>query len=237
MPWLLAALALAAGVGFLFWRNRSRHAFAGGPQVDAFVAPEPTPAPRPAPEPPKAKSPPAPPSPPSSSGIVSTRLRPWIEIGFNPVRCILDDEKLTIEFEIDLFNSGSAPARAVLVEASLFNAGPTQEQDIGAFFDDPVGAGDRIAAIPPLKRVTVRPQVSIGREQLQAYEAAGRQVIVPLIAFNTLYRWSGGEGQTSVAYLLGRDTKGEKLAPFRVDLGVRLFPKVGARPLPMGLRN
>ena len=96
MPWLLAALALAAGVGFLFWRNRSRHAFAGGPQVDAFVAPEPTPAPRPAPEPPKAKSPPAPPSPPSSSGIVSTRLRPWIEIGFNPVRCILDDEKLTI---------------------------------------------------------------------------------------------------------------------------------------------
>jgi hypothetical protein len=240
IPWLLAALALGAGGAFLFWRNRSRHALAGGPQIDAFVAPEPAPTPRPAPParpapaPPKAK---APPPQPSSAGIVSTRLRPWIEIAFEPVRCILDNDKLAIEFELELFNSGSAPARAVLVEASLFNAGPTQDRDIGAFFADPVGAGDRIASIPPLKRFTVKTQVAIGREQLQAYEAAGRQVIVPLIAFNALYRWSGGEGQTSVSYLLGRDTKGEKMAPFRIDLGPRIFRGIAARLLPANVRN
>lgn len=233
MPWLLAALALGAGGAFLFWRNRSRHALAGGPQIDAFVAPEPAPAPRPAPAPPKAKTPPS----PTGAGIVSTRLRPWIEIGFNPTRCVLDEEKVVIEFEIELFNSGSAPARAVLVEASLFNAGPTQDSDIGAFFADPVGAGDRIAAIPPLKRFTVKTQVSIGREQLQAYEAAGRQLIVPLIAFNALYRWSGGEGQTSAAYLLGRGTDSEKMAPFRIDLGPRIFRGLSARLLPTGIRR
>jgi hypothetical protein len=248
MPWLLAALVLGAGGAFLFWRNRSRHALAGGPPIDAFVAPEPAPAPRPAPAPPKAKTPAAPPAPappkaktpapsPSGAGIVSTRLRPWIEIGFNPTRCVLDEEKVAIEFEIELFNSGSAPARAVLVEASLFNAGPTQDSDIGAFFADPVGAGDRIAAIPPLKRFTVKTQVAIGREQLQAYEAAGRQLIVPLIAFNALYRWSGGEGQTSVGYLLGRGTESEKMAPFRIDLGPRIFRGLSARLLPTGVRR
>lgn len=234
LPWLLAALALGAGGAFLFWRNRSRHAFAGGPQVDAFVAPEPAPATRPAPAPPKAKSPPP---TPGSAGLVSTRLRPWIDLGFNPARCILDNEKLVLEFEVELFNSGSAPARGVLVEAILFNAGPTQEEDIGKFFANPVAAGERIPAIAPLKRITVKAQVAIGREQLQAYEAAGRQLIVPLIAFNVLYRWSGAEGQTSVGYLLGRETKGDKMAPFRIDLGARIFRNLAARLLPTGVRS
>jgi hypothetical protein len=184
--------------------------------------------------PPKAKSPPP---PPSSSGLVSTRLRPWIDIGFNPTRCILDNEKFAIDFELELFNSGSAPARAVLMEGRLFNAGPTQDQEIGAFFSNPVGEGDRIAAIPPLKRMSVRAQVVMSREQLQAYEAAGRQMIVPLIGFNVLYRWSGGQGQSSVAYLLGRDTKGDKMGPFRIDLGPRIFRSVAARLLPSGIRN
>jgi hypothetical protein len=233
-PWLLAALALGMGGAFLFWRNRTRHAFAGGPQIDAFVAPEPAPTPRPAPPPPKVK---APPPPPSSSGIVSTRLRPWIDIAFNPARCVLDNEKFAIDFELELFNSGSAPARAVLMEGRMFNAGPTQDQDIGVFFANPVGEGDRIAAIPPLKRVSVRAQVLMSREQLQAFEAAGRQLIVPLIAFNVLYAWSGGEGQTSVGYLLGIDTKGDKMGPFRIDLGPRIFRSVAGRLLPTGVRS
>lgn len=233
-PWLLATLALGAGGAFLFWRNRGRHAFAGGPQVDAFVASEPAPAPRPPPAPPKPKSPPP---PPGSSGIVSTRLRPRMEIAFDPVRCVLDNEKFAVDFELELFNSGSAPARAVLMEGRLFNAGPTQDQDIGAFFAKPVGEGDRISAIPPLKRVSVRAQVVVSREQLLAYEAAGRQLIVPLIAFNVLYRWTGGEGQTSAGYLLGVDTKGEKMGPFRIDLGPRIFRSIAARILPTAVRS
>jgi hypothetical protein len=234
LPWLLAALVLGAGAAFLFWRKQQQQAaFAGGPQVDAFVAPEPppAPAPRPAPAPPP-KSP-----APKPAGIVSTRLRPWIDIGFQPLRCILDDERLTVEFELELFNSGSAPARAVLVEATLFNAGPAQDQQIGNFFASPVGEGERIVVIPPLKRVGLKTQVVAAREQLQAYELAGRQVFVPIIAFNSLYSWSGGEGQTSASYLLGKDTKGEKMGPFRLDLGPRIFRGVAAHVLPTGVRN
>jgi hypothetical protein len=235
LPWLLATLLLAAGGIFLFWRNQRREAFVGGPQVDAFVAPEPVPAPtpRPAPAPPAAPKP----SPPAPVGIVSTRLRPWVDIGFQPMRCVLDDERVTVEFELELFNSGSGPARAVLVEATLFNAGPTQDQQIDGFFAKPVGEGERIVVIPPLKRVAIRTQVTAPRAQLQAYEFGGREVFVPIIAFNSLYSWGGGEGQTSVSYLFGKDTKGEKLAPFRLDLGPRIFRGLAAHLLPTGVRN
>lgn len=227
LPWLLAALALGAGGAFLFFRNRSREAFAGGPEVDAFVAPAPAQPPAAAPGP----------AAPASAGIVSTRLRPWIEIGFTPLRCVLDSEKVTVDFEVELFNSGSAPARGVLVEASLFNAGPDQDQQIGAFFAKPDSGGDRIEIMPPMKRMTLRTKVSVPTDQMQAYDLAGRPALLPVIAFNALYSRSGGDGQTSASYLLGRDTKSDKMGPFHLDLGARIFRGVGARLLPQGIRR
>jgi hypothetical protein len=229
-PWLLAALALGAGGAFLFWRSRSREAFADGSRFDAFVAPDAEPAPpRPA-TPPK-----APPGPPS--GVVSTRLRPSIELLFEPGRCIVEDDRVTIEFELGLQNSGNAPARAVLVEATLLNAGPYQDQEVGAFYAAPVGEGERIPLIPPLKTVMVKTKVVAPRANVRLVEIAGRNVFVPLIAFNALYGWATGEGQTSASYLLGRDTKSDKLAPFRLDLGPRIVRSVGARALPIAVHT
>ena len=237
LPWLLAALALGAGGAFLFWRNRGREAFAGGPHVDAFIAPAPAPQPRPVPPPQPAPAPARAPPPAAPAGIVSTRLRPWIEIGFQPIRCILEDQHVIVEFDLELFNSGSAPARSVLVEGSLFNAGASQDAELAAFFGNPVAEGERIDTIPPLKRASLRTRVLLQRDRMQAYEAGGRQVFIPLIAFNALYSWGGGAGQTSVSYLLGRDTKGEKLGPFRLDLGPRIFRGIAGRLLPTGVRQ
>jgi hypothetical protein len=231
-PWLLAVLALCVGGGFLFFRNRGREAFAGGPQIDSFVAP--APAPRPAPAPPTAAPEPA---TPASSRIISTRIRPWVEIGFHPLRCVLEADKVTVDFEIELSNSGSAPARGVLVEAGLFNAGSDQDQHIGAFFAKPDSGADRIDVIPPMSRMALRTKVSAPLDEVRAYELAGRRVFLPLIAFNALYKWSGGDGQTSASYLLGRDTDGEKMGPFRLDLGPRIFRGVGGRLLPAGIRR
>ena len=72
---------------------------------------------------------------------------------------------------------------------------------------------------------------------LRVLEAGGRKFFVPLIAFTILYERGGGWGQTSVAYLMGRDTKGEKMAPFRLDLGPRIFRGLKATPLPISVRN
>jgi hypothetical protein len=241
-PWLLAAIALGAGGAFPFFRNRRQEAFAGGPAYDAFVAPEPEPAPEPRSAPKPAPAPPvATPRPlpePSIPGIVTTRLRPWLEIGITPIRFVVEDQQVAVEFELELFNSGNAPARAVLIEAILLNAGNDQEDLLRGFFANPVGEGQRIVSIPPMKRVALKTQVSVGREHIQQYDIGGKKVCVPLLALNALYKWSSGsEGQTSASYLLGRDTQGEKLAPFRLDLGPRLFRGVGARLLPSGLRT
>ena len=234
-PWLLAAMILGAGGTFLFMRSRHREAYAGGPTAHAFVAPEPrAPVPQPAPIPQPAGAPAPEPIP---SGIVSTRLRPWIDLTFEPRRCVVEDERVTFEFDLSMMNSGTAPARNVLIEASTFNAGPTQDQEIEAFFSNPIGEGERIAAIPPLKSFNLRTQVTVARSQVRVLEAGGRHVFVPLMAFNAIYSWGGGEGQTSEAFLLGRDTQGEKMAPFRLDLGAHVFREVGKRSLPAAVRR
>src|SRR5206468_12377225 len=137
------------------------------------AAPQPAPKPAPAPVPPK-------PDAPVSSGIVSTRLRPSLEIGVQPLRCIVEDSRVVLEFEIELFNSGTAPAREVLAEASLFNAGAAQEQELARFFGNPVGEGERLEAIPPMKRMNFVSQVVAARDAIQEYELGGRKVFVPV---------------------------------------------------------
>jgi hypothetical protein len=231
-PWLLAALALGGAATFLFWRRSSRLAYAGGPHVDAFVTPEPQPR---APVPPPSAPSPAPPVAPI--GIVSTRMRPWIEVGFQPLRCIVEEQRVTFEFEVELLNSGKAPARDVLIDGGVFNAGPTQDEELGSYFANSGGQGERIPVIPPLQRVSLRPQLTVPLEKFRMLEAANRRFFVPLIALNAAYAWGGGAGQTSAAWLVGRDTKGEKLGPFRVDLGARIFRGLGARALPISVRR
>lgn len=241
VPWLLAILAAVAGAAFLFWRSRTRGALAGGPQADLFTAPEPEPAPAPppraAPAPPPAVRAEPPAAAPKSIGVVSTGLRPWIEVGVQPLRCIVADERVTIEFELQLFNSGSAPARDLLVEAVVINAGAEQDRERAEFFARANGEGERIDVLPPLQRLAFTTQVATAREHVRPIEMAGRQVFVPLLALNASYRWGSKSGRTSVSYLLGRDTKAEKLAPFRLDLGPRLFRGLGARLLPSGVRG
>jgi hypothetical protein len=249
LPWLLAALLLAGGVGVFLWRRRPREALAG-PQFDLFAAPEPQPAPEPgvrwmpppSPAPPQPREPVAepslaPPARPPSGGIVATRLRPSVEIGVRPLRCLVNDNQVTIEFELELFNAGTAPARAVLAEASLLNASATQDEELAAFFSRPSVSGGSLDAIPPMKRMTMTSQVVAPRSAIQEYELGGHRSFVPVIAFNALYEWSGGKGQTSSAYLVGRETNGDKLGPLRLDSGARDYRGLGARQLPTGVRR
>ena len=154
-----------------------------------------------------------------------------------PLRCLVEDSQVTIEFELELFNTGTAPARAVLAEASLLNAGATQDQALTAFFENPVGAGQRLDAIPPMKRINLTSRVVAPRASIQEYELAGQKAFVPVLAFNALYEWSGGKAQTSAAYLVGRETRSDKLGPLRLDRGSRAFSSLAARELPATLRT
>jgi len=233
LPWLIAAIAVGGAAIWYFTRQAQRERYAGAGAVAAFDAPAAVP-----PAPPPVRTP-ARPKPAASppEGVVSTRLRPWLEIEFKPQRGVIDEQKAAVAFELTVLNSGSVPARDVLLEASLFNAGPVQDQQIQLFYDNPVAKGDRIPVIPPLQKVSVNTAVFLARDQVRAIEIEGRELFVPMIAFNALYRWSGGEGQTSASYLVGKETKSEKLAPFRLDQGPRLYRGLAAREHQLRLRK
>ena len=232
-PWLLLA-ALTGGAAALFlWRRRPRETYAGGPHIDLFVAPEPAPPPRPVaapPPPPKA-------TPSKPVGIVSTKFRPWLEVSFKPLRCVVEQEKVTLDFEVEVLNSGAAPARDISVEACMVAAGPSQEQEIARFFAKPAAPDKPVAVLPPMQRLNLRSSLVASRSSLPAVDVGGRSMIVPVMAFNAMYRWSGGQGKTSTSELLGRATKGEKLAPFRADLAPRAYSSLDTRRLPLGARQ
>lgn len=242
LPWLLVVAALAIGGAFLLWRSRSRPQLAGGPGLDLFEGPQRAPDPAAVPFPTAQPDPvpiPAPVPPPAAApmGIVSTALRPWIDIAIQPKRCILTDQDVTIEFDLELFNSGSAPARNIAIEGMIVNAGPTQDDDLGTFFAKPPVQGNRIELIAPIHRINIPTQLVVPREFVVPVEMGGGEMFVPLLAFNAIYAVGSREGRTSTTFLVGRDGNGGKLAPFRLGLGPRVFRSLGARQLPTGIRR
>lgn len=237
-----------------------RVAFAGGHAFDlsgdtapAQAGPRPAPQPRPDPSPlrpdPVARGPvpvpqpapapaPAPRPAPTDDGlIVSRALRPQLAVQMVPDRAIVTPTEVMIQFDVTVHNSGSAPARDVLIEAALVTANPRQDEEVARFFSTPRGQGDRIAAIAPLGRINLKTSVRLPIDQVHSFEAGGRQLFVPLVALNILYRTgSGTEYQDSASFLVGRGgDRDEKLAPFRIDLGPRIFRGLSARPHSNGL--
>jgi len=242
--WLLIAAVLGGGAALLLWRRRSRAALADGAQFEYFSAPEPAPAPPPPPPQPshvpvtplpRAELPRA--EPPKPTGVISSRLRPWIDLQFTALACDVEPDRLVLHFDLEMLNSGSAPARDLLVEVSLFNAGPTQQQDIAAFFARPPGPGERIPGIVPLNRLPIRESIIVARSNVHMVELGGKQVFVPVVAFNVHYRGTGGEAQTSASYLVGRDTGSDKLGPLQLGSRPRQITGLGVRPLPIAVRR
>lgn len=248
-PWLLALLAAAGAALWYFRRQRPDYSFAGaGGDASAFNFSPPTPrseTPRPAPPRPAPAPQPELREPVSggvttelapAQGIISTRLRPWLEIEFDPQAAIIDSEKASIQFEVVIFNSGSAPARDVLVEAALFNAGTDQDQLLSAFFGRQLGQSDG-TTIPPLQRMSFRSIVTLPRDQLRLFEVEGRTLFVPVVGFNVHYRFSSGAGQSSTSYIVGRNSAGEKMAPFRVEKGSKTYRGLATREHNLRVRN
>jgi hypothetical protein len=245
MPWLLALLLVAAGGAFLLWRQRSaaRPAYAGADRSERFAgtAPAVTTAPVAArvAQPSSAPAPaPAPKSiAPKSDGIISTGLRPWLEIEFGATRAVVTDDAATIHFDVVLYNSGSAVARDVRVEGRMFNAGPDQDSELGAFFDRPAVEVQPIPEIAPLTKVEVRSAVALPRANVREYEVEGRKLFVPILGFNAHYRFGRSEGQTSASFIVGRGgNDGGKMAPIRLDLGPRIFRGLNQRLHSVGVR-
>jgi hypothetical protein len=260
-PWIAALICVIGGGALLILgrgRRRQRYADAGRmafagmvPDGEMDTAPYPLGRPKPDPIPPRAQPTPKPdPVPPPTPAprsmpkpvrddgmIVSTGLKPQLDVQFTPDRAIVTENEIMLQFDVVLANSGSAAARDVLVHAEMFTAHAGQDQEIAAFFQNPMVDGDRMTAIPPLGKISLKTTARLPLDQIHSFEAAGRKLFVPLVGFNILYRSSGGEGHASASFLVGRgNEQDDKLAPFRLDLGPRIFRGLSARPHSMGLQ-
>lgn len=264
LPWLIGLLAVVGGglLWFVRQRRQGKRATVGNVPIDIVRAPDPAPvpvptatfAPRPDPTPPPgARKPlpttlmPPPPQPaPAQSradpiipgGIVSTALRPWIDVELSPDRALLDASGAAIAFEVVLYNSGSAAARDVIIEAKLLNAGASQDVELSAFFTSEGTVSDPIPQIVPYGRIPLRSAVRLPREAISEYEYEGRKLFMPLVAISVRYRWSTGEGQSAAGFLVGQGSEGQdKLAPLRIDRGDRSWNGLGARRYEKGVRR
>ena len=260
LPWIAALLALGAAAAIYFGlgsrRRKDRYAAAG---VSEYLGEIAEPAPAPVPQP--AKAPPArppvrdtepQPTPTPGGGVISSRLRapspppglvasslrPWIELELEPSQAMVTDEHAAIAFDVTLFNSGSAPARDVAVEACLINAGQQQDVQLSEFYTNAGEVRDRIPAVAPMARITLKSAVRLPRAAVQEYEVQGRKLFMPMVAINSRYRWSSGEGQSAASFLVGPAANDSaKLAPLRLDQGKRGWKSLAARRYEKGIRR
>jgi hypothetical protein len=151
---------------------------------------------------------------------------------------LLTEDHAAIAFDITIFNSGSAPARDVAVEACMINAGEQQDAQLNRFYGAPGQVRDKIPAVAPMARVTLKSAVRLPRSAVQEYEVEGRKLFMPMVAINSRYRWSSGEGQSAASFLVGGAANdSERLAPLRLDKGKRGWKSLAARRYEKGIRR
>jgi hypothetical protein len=243
-PWLYLGLgALALLLGFIAYRKlrgRGEEVYEGAEPVEECPAPAPVmgaPAPRPARAPsptPEAALAPAPAPAAPVSDIVGIHIRPWLELEFKPDRAAATATEATVQYELTIRNTGNRAARNVRIEARMFNAGAQQEQEIGAFFAEPVRerTPPALPELGPRSEVKLRSSIVMPKENVREITVQGRRLFIPTVAFNVVYDWGENRsGQTSTSYVVGREAEApsERMGPFRLDLGPRLYRSVGQR--------
>ena len=175
---------------------------------------------------------------PVPAGLVTSSLRPWIELELEPSQAMVTAEHASIAFDVIVFNSGSAPARDVAIEACLINAGDHQDVQLSQFFGMESDVRDKIPAVAPMSRITLKSAVRLPREAVQEYEVEGRKLFMPMVAVSSRYRWSSGEGQSAAGFLVGRTANdSERLGPLRLDQGARGWKGLAARRYEKGIRR
>ena len=213
-PWLYALpVAVLALLGAAVVRRRRRSDTEPVPETVPAVSAPPAPVkPRPDPIP-----------------------RPWLELSLKAERATFTDVEAELHFELEISNQGGSAARNLRIDVKMFNGGAEQDKEIGAFFR----TAGRESTKLNLPRVdagvtgVIPGRVTLARDEIRAMQLDQKLLFIPVVAVNALYDWGEGRtGQTSKSYVIGRELQepSEKMGPFRVDLGPRVWRTVGQRP-------
>ena len=168
---------------------------------------------------PRAKTPPPPP-------------RARLTCDLRPLRAGLNLLSATVECEMVVTNTGTAPAEGIRAGIALLTAHADQDVDLAAFNAAPVVR----PATPPFTLApgetrTIRAVTAIARDAIRTMTAANRPMFVPVVATNILYATAGDDAQTARAWVVGIErVDSAKLAPFWLDAPPRMYTTVAARP-------
>jgi hypothetical protein len=178
-------------------------------------------------------------APPSvTGGVVSRRLRGWIDIDLVVREVLFSADEALLRIDLVIANSGTAAARDIAIEAVTTNGGEQQGIELERFFARPAAALAAIAELGPLNDTAISHELRMPRSAIRAYEAQGRALFVPVLAVNAAYRVASGEGRTSAAFLVGREVPGsEKLAPLLLPPGPGRLLSLGRRRLDEAIRR
>ncbi len=171
---------------------------------------------------PRAKTPPPPPAAP----------RARVTCDLRPLRAGLNLLSATVECELVVTNTGTAPAEAIRTGIALLTAHAGQDADLARFNAAPIARpATPPFALAPGESRTIRTVVAIARDAIQTMTAANRPMFVPVVATNILYATAGDDAQTARAWVVGIErVDSAKLAPFWLDAPARMFTTVAARP-------
>jgi len=149
-----------------------------------------------------------------------------------PERAAATEAEAYVRYALTLTNKGDSDARNIRIDPRLFNAGA--EGEMMDFFQGPIHeqSGSPHVVIAPGQTLKLNGEVAMPKADLREIELGGRRIFVPMVAINVAYDWTGGgSGRTSRSWLVGREagTPSEKMGPFRLDLGPRIYRSVGRR--------
>jgi LPXTG-motif cell wall-anchored protein len=202
-------------------RDSAREEIGGALFASRQAEPEPEPHPEPAPE-----------AEPEAVAAAPAAPRPWLELDIVPERAAATEHEVYVRYALTLTNKGDADAGNIRIDPRLFNAG--SEGEMMSFFQGPIHdrSGSPQIVIPPGRTLKLNAQVAMPNAELREIELGGRRIFVPMVAINVAYDWAGGgTGRTSRSWLVGREAESpqEKMGPFRLDLGPRIYRSVGRR--------
>jgi hypothetical protein len=145
--------------------------------------------------------------------------RPWLEFLMRPVRAGVEDGDTTVEFELTVGNTGSAPANDVRVSTWMVAAGEGTDME-RSLIEPPADATHSEMSIAAGDGARVDGAISL---------PGLRGSVLPVVVADARYRLpDGSEGRTHASFAIGLPS-GDGLEPFAVDLPTGMQDNVEAR--------
>ncbi|WP_327753104.1 hypothetical protein VVT58_11545 [Sphingobium sp. SJ10-10] len=238
-PWIAAPAGVALLIGAFLWLRRRK------PEEveEAYYEPEPAPPP-PAPRPAQPKAAPVPPPAPAKPEPAPAATdRPWLDLAMDVQAARLTLMGATIGYMLTLHNRGTQTAEDILVRSLIANADAQQQALFQQFFAGETGLPvHSIVSIAPGETQRLTGEMRLNAQEIAAIQMGQRALLIPLIAFDAQYRWTGGSegiGRTGRAFIVGEEQSPpvERLSPFRLDLGPRQYRTPGSRATALSLAS